>query len=96
MNKISFLDELLKLGGATRVVKVAYQGAADSSEAPQGMTGSGSVPESIRVAPHEASTRLPKTSHLPSQIKPGALGGVTQAKDPISKHRFNRAWRDSG
>jgi hypothetical protein len=99
MNKISFLDELVRLGGATRMLKQAYGGSEGTGETstvdiPHGMVGSDPTPESIRVAPDEAATRLPETAKLPSNIRPGRLGGISQAKDPIDRFKFNRAYRD--
>lgn len=95
MNKISFLHELVSLGGATRLIKKAYGGGATSTvDIPHGMVGSDSTPESIPVAPAEASTRLPRTAKQPSQVKPGTLGDVTQAKEPVDRFKFNRADRD--
>lgn len=92
MNKISFLDELVKLGCGKRLLKLAE--GSESSEIPVGMASSDPVPESIEVRPTDATSRVPLTAHLPTPIRPGALGGVTQAKTPIGRHRFNRAWRD--
>lgn len=93
MNKVSFLDELVKLGCCKQLLKRASDGGSESSEIPQGMASGDPVPDSIDVHPTEAQTRVPLTAHLPSPIHPGSLGGVTQAKHPIDRKRFNRSWR---
>ncbi len=49
-------------------------------------------PPAMEVSPGDASTRLPDASAAPSQIRPGAMGGVTPSTDPIDRERFNRAW----
>jgi len=99
MNKISFLHELVKLGAATRMIKLAYGGETDAGtvntvDIPHGMVGSDPVPESIRVSPDDASTRLPDSSKTPSAIQAGRLGSVTQANEPIDRFKNNRAHRD--
>jgi hypothetical protein len=91
MNKISFLDELVKLGCCKHLLK-----RAESSSIPVGMASSEPAPESIDTHPSEANTRIPLTAHLRSPIRPGAIGRVTQAKDPIGKHRFNRPYGNEG
>lgn len=99
MNRISFLDELVKIGSATDMIKAAYGGGSDAGtvntvDIPHGMVGSDPVPESTRLSPDDASSRLPNSSKVPSAIRPGRLGGVTQAKDPVDRFRFNRVYRD--
>jgi hypothetical protein len=96
MNKVSFLDELVKTGCCRHLLKRANEGGSESSEIPQGMASGDPVPDSLDVHPTEAKTRLPLTAHLPSPIHPGIQGGVTQAKNPIDRFRFNRSWKDDG
>ena len=95
MNKVSFLDELVSLGGVTHMLKRSDDAGA-SGDAHPGLVGSGATPDSILVRPDEAGTRLPRTGHLPSSMVPGRLGGITQAKDPVDRLRFNRAYRERG
>jgi hypothetical protein len=94
MNKLSFLDELMKLGGAMCLVKRAEMGDVNTVDIPHGMMGSDPMPAGDRLVPDDAATRLPATAHLPSRIQGGSLGGVTQAKDPIDREKYNRAYRD--
>ena len=100
MNLISFVDELVKLGAGHQLVKRAYDGLEGTGDVhmidvPQGLMDSEGPPAAIRVAPDEAATRLPGTSHLPSHVPEGTLGGVTTAKDPIDREKYNRAYKDS-
>lgn len=88
MNMISFIDELVKLGAGRVLVK----DAATTSEAPEGMVGVDSVPDSDDVWPHDVRTRLPETARGVSQIAPGELGPVSLAKEPIDQERFNRSY----
>lgn len=95
----SFLDELVKVGSFGALAKLAYGGGDTSGDVntvdiPHGMVGSEPMPEVDRVAPHQASTRLPDTGYLPSAVKPGVLGNVTPPKDPIDREKYNRAYRD--
>ena len=83
MNRASFLDELLKLASDVNTIDI-----------PQGMMSSDPVPESLPVRPADASTRRPETAHLPSVVGQGEIGGVTQAKDPIDRFKYNRLYRD--
>lgn len=99
MNLISFADELVKVGALRPLLeKHAYGGDAahdtTTVDIPHSMMGSGAVPESIRVAPDEAATRLPRTAHRPSIVQSGHIGEVAQAKDPIDRFKYNRAYRD--
>lgn len=91
MNRASFLDELLKLASG-RIEKRADD--INQTAIPEGLIGSGTVPDSIKVRPDDAKTRRPLTAHLPSAISPGSLGSVTQAKDPIDRFKYNRTYRD--
>jgi hypothetical protein len=98
MNLVSFVDELVKLGAARTLFKRA--GEVDSTsnvntvEPPTSIMGGGAVPMALRVVPEKASTRLPESVDVPSQIVAGALGGVTGAKEPIDRDKFNRWYRD--
>lgn len=92
MNKISFLDELMKLGGVRIVVKTANELTSDP---PAGLMSAEGVPETMVNHPAEASSRLPLTSGMPAQIGQGGLGEVSQAKAPIDQHKFNRGYRES-
>jgi hypothetical protein len=103
MNLVSFVDELVKLGAGRQLLKRAYGGPNDGDGAgndantvdvPHGMMGADSPPPSDRVSPSEASTRLPLTYHLPSTVQSGNQGDITEPKDPIDKHKYNRAYRD--
>ncbi|MFQ5352742.1 MAG: hypothetical protein ACE5D3_06685 [Candidatus Binatia bacterium] len=92
MNLISFLDELVKLGGVRCVIKRASD--VNTVDIPSGMVDDSPVPFHIDVWPHEAATRLPKTGKHLSSVPTGELGGVTQAKDPIDRDKYNRAYKD--
>lgn len=102
MNMLSFADELVRVSALRPLIeKHAYAGGAEgiahdttSVDIPHSMAGSEAVPESIQVAPDEAATRLPETAHLPSIVQSGHIGGVAQAKDPIDRFRYNRAYQD--
>ncbi len=50
------------------------------------------APTALDVDPADASTRSTDGGKMPSQIVPGALGGVTPSADPIDRERFNRIW----
>jgi len=97
MNRRSFLDELIKLGGVRRAMeKLGYLPgyAMDPStvDIPHAMIGSEPVPPAIELKPDDASTRVPRSVLTLSVIRDGALGQVTPAKDPIDKERFNRVF----
>jgi hypothetical protein len=92
MNLVSFLDELVKLGGAHCVVKRAN--LATSNDIPQGMVDDSPVPEHIEVRPADATTRLPLTGGQLSQVQVGALGDVTEAREPIDRDKFNRTYKE--
>lgn len=90
MNLLSFVDELVKVGG----VRCMYKRGADisSSEPPSGFMMGGAVPPSKRVAPDEAATRVETTGAAPV-VSPGmtaSFGNVSAAKKPIDRDRFNR------
>ena len=93
MNLHSFVDEVIKLGGVTVMVKRSASGSTE--DIPAGLGGSGSVPESITTTPDEAATRLPATGHLPAAVEPGTLGKMTNSRAPIDRPRFNRPLGDS-
>lgn len=93
MNKLSFLDELLRCTSFAPIVKQAYADyEANTIDAPAGMMDSTQSPPQIATVPDEASSRLQDTAHLPAAIKPGQLGAVTDAKAPIDQERFNRPY----
>ncbi|MBW2691025.1 MAG: hypothetical protein JRE57_00145 [Deltaproteobacteria bacterium] len=94
MNLISFLDELIKIGGVAGVVKQADD--VSTVDIPHGMIDEDPPPDSIKVYPHEASSRLPLTAKTPSAVQTGHLGDMTQAKDPIDRNKHNRGYRDRG
>jgi len=91
MNKLSFLDELMKLGGARAVIKTANETA---SQAPSGMGSDGSAPKADIVRPNEVATRLRTAAKSKGAITAGGLGGVTQSPEPIDGERFNRGYRE--
>ena len=92
MNLLSFVDELVKVGSFSRIIKIADQGG-ENSDIPSGMMSSEGVPDSIDVRPHDATTRTPK-SHLPSIVESGNMGDISEAKDPLDRERYNRAYGD--
>jgi hypothetical protein len=95
MNLISFVDELVKLGAVRPLIrKLAADGDSEAVDIPQGMMSSEPVPDSDRVHPAEAATRLPATAHLEPEIETGHLGKVTEPKHPIDRDKYNRAYRD--
>jgi hypothetical protein len=107
MNLQSFVDELTKLGAAdefrlgdvllgTRAplnsIGVLVRRALQKRASGLGAFHEELAPSAPEVSPGDASTRLPDASAAPSQIRPGALGGVTPSADPIDRERFNRVW----
>lgn len=98
MNLISFTDELIKLGAGRTLLKRASEidasSSTNSAEPPAGMMGGGAIPPALRIVPERSATRLPLAVDHESQIEPGALGGVTSAKAPIDRDKFNRWYRD--
>lgn len=98
MNLISFVDELVKISALRVLTKRAAEmdstSNVNSVEPPAAIMGGGAVPDSLRVVPERASTRLPETIDIPSQIVAGALGGVTGSRAPIDRDKFNRWYRD--
>lgn len=91
MNLISFVDELVKLGGVKTLIKRGSD--VSSSEIPAGMMSSAAPPPSIRVAPDEAGTRLEST-HLPTTVEVGQLGPLGDNRRPIDRERFNRPYAE--
>lgn len=83
MNRASFLDELLKIADETNLTEI-----------PHGLIGSEPAPPSEPHRPAEAASRVPLTATLPSVVGKGELGGVTQAKDPIDRFKYNRVYRE--
>lgn len=98
MNLVSFVDELVKISAMSVLTKHAREVDATSNvnsvEPPSAIMGGGAVPMSLRVVPERASTRLPESVDVPSQIEAGSLGSVTGAKAPIDRDKFNRWYRD--
>ena len=92
MNRISFLDELMKLGGVRSIIK---EGGTIMSEPPGGMMSQDAVPPAEPHRPSEASSRLPAVAGHGGNIEAGKLGVVTSAKNPIDQHKFNRAFRSN-
>jgi hypothetical protein len=92
MNKISFLDELMSLGGVRSVVKTADDMV---SQPPVGMMSGEAAPPADIQHPAEVATRLPTSTRSAGVVQGGELGDVTSAKDPIDRHKFNRAYRKS-
>jgi len=92
MNLVSFVDELVKLSALNPLVKHAEDGGGSAS-APGGMVGSGGTPDSIDVFPGRASTRIPLTHDATTTVRPGQLGSITGAKEPIDREKFNRWYR---
>jgi hypothetical protein len=91
MNLASFSDELMKLGGVTVIVKAARIVGADP---PDGMVGNEPEPDpEPDMYPDRAETRMPHSKVIQSQVRPGALGGVTAPQDAISEQRFNQLYR---
>lgn len=95
MRLVGFIDELVKLGVAEKLSN-AFDNSNISQEPPPEMAGYDTIDPPDRLAPGEAGTRLPKTSHLPGQMKPGELGGVTDAKEQIDRGKFNRPYQVDG
>lgn len=102
MNKLSFLDELLIVGSFAPIVKCAFTDGTDASnaadnssvvDAPAGLMSEGPTPPQITPIPDEAASRLPNSSAVHPAIKPGELGGVTDAAVPIDFKRFNRMFQ---
>jgi hypothetical protein len=93
MNKMSFVDELVKVGAMRCLLKRASD--VNTIDVPEGMMSNAPTPDAIRLHPDQAATRLPATAHLMSSLDmPGMLGSVTQAVDPIDREKFNRAYKD--
>ena len=92
MNRISFLDELMKLGGVRSIIK---EGNQLMSDPPAGMMSGGGVPDAEPHRPDEASSRLPAVAGHGGNIESGKLGNITNAKSPIDQHKFNRAFRSN-
>ena len=94
MNLVSFVDELVKLGGvrvlSKRAMEVDTSSNMNTSDPPAGMMGSGAVPASFRLVPDKADSRVGVVSSAPSQIVAGQLGQITSAKEPIDKNKYNR------
>ena len=91
MNRISFLDELIKLGGVRCVVKVSSELTTDP---PAGLMSPDAAPPAEPHRPTEASSRIPATAHLPTQVYAGRQGKITTSKNPIDKYKFNRGYRE--
>lgn len=90
MNKLSFLDELLKIGAMKPMNKIATL----IGNPPAGMMDPEPAPEAIELEPDNASTHLPRTAKLPSQNTPGTLGNVTAPQEPIDLFPQNRPWEE--
>lgn len=93
MNEVSFLDELVKMGGVTSAfVKLAV--TADS-DPPDGMIDDpGPVPDADPHEPDDASTRLPLSKKHPSQVESGYLGGVTHPEKHVAEQGKLDWYRD--
>lgn len=87
----SFLDELLKVGAARCLLKSADD--INTVDIPHGMIGSAASPESDRVVPDEAATRM-QGSHASPVVEVGRLGSTTPSRNPIDRERYNRLYRD--
>jgi len=98
MNLVSFVDELVKIGGMRVLMKRAGEidstSNVNSVEPPMAIMGGGPVPSSLRVVPERAATRLPHSEEFDSQIEAGSLGDVTGSREPIDQDKFNRWYRD--
>lgn len=94
MNKLAFLDELLRCCSFAPIIKKAYED--NTIDVPSGMMDAAPSPPQLIAVPDEAASRLPNTAHLPAAVKPGQLGGVTDAKMPIDRERFNRPYDAMG
>lgn len=92
MNRISFLDELLKLGGVRVVVKVSSDLTSDP---PAGLMNPDAAPPAEPHQPTEAASRLPATAHIPAQIHAGQQGDITTSRNPIDQYKFNWGYRES-
>ena len=93
MNMSSFLDELVKVGAGRILVKRSSD-SVNTTDIPSGMMGDGYVPPAMDVMPQYAETRLPNTAQRPSQVPMGTLGGVTEAKNPIDRYKYNRVYQE--
>lgn len=89
MNLFSFADELMKVGAMDPII----QKHAGGENMPSGLVGSDPMPaEADLIRPDEVSSRLPRTVSLKPAIVAATLGTVSQAKDPIDRIMFNRAY----
>ncbi len=95
MNLVSFVDELVKVGGLTCLYKRADDAEVNTVDIPHGMMSHETMPERIIVNPAEVATRLPNLARSGTAIPSGTLGGVTQSKWPIDREKFNRLYRRS-
>jgi len=97
MNKLAFLEELLAVCSFAPLIKRANtENVSNASDIPTGMMDQGPTPPYDRVKPDEAATRLPATASVAPTIIPGQLGAVTEARWPIDRKRFNRAYNSTG
>lgn len=94
MNLLGFVDELVKIGGMRCLYKRAHDGDVDMAGVPQGLMDDGPAPQAIRAVPDEAATRI-RNGQLPAAILAGRLGGITTAKQPVDREKYDRryVWR---
>ncbi len=89
MNLISFVDELVKVGGVRCLAKRAMD--IDGGDIPAGMMDPAPSPPSMRVVPDEVATRVANAG-LASNVPEGMLGSSSGTKRPIDRERFNRPY----
>lgn len=92
MNKVSFLDELVKMGGVTGALKVA-QGFSDP---PAGMIpDDGPVPDEKVHRPEDPSTRVSNRGAVPSRVPSGHLGSITSVGESVAEQGKIPLYRNS-
>ena len=95
MNLLSFVDELIKVSATRPALKKQAFGEGhdvNTIDIPSGMASADPSPPTLDPKPDDVGTRLRETAHLPSNVPEGDLGGVTSAKDPIDREKFNRVY----
>jgi hypothetical protein len=90
MNKISFLDELMKLGGVRVVIKTA---SSVIGSPPDGMVSDEAAPKADLVRPDEVATWSKPAGKSAGTIAQGTQGEITSSPDPIDRLRFNRGYQ---
>lgn len=91
-----FSDELRKLASTGRLplhsIGALVRRGMGKRASGLGVFHNDTAPQAPVVDPADAAMRLPDAANVKSQIRPGALGGVTPSTDPIDREKFNRVW----